>query len=47
MAKGIKHVAFSRDGKKLVCADMDSDHYIYVFDLTKKLNAGETLKPIA
>ena len=47
MVKGIKHVAFSRDGKRLVCSDMDNDHQVFVFDLTKKLSAGETLKPLA
>ena len=47
MTKGIKHVAFSKDGRKIVCSDMDTDHSIYIFDLTRKLSAGETLKPIA
>lgn len=47
MVKGIKHVGFSADGKRLVCSDMDVDHQVYVFDLAKKLGPGETLKPIA
>lgn len=40
MVKGIKHVAFSRDGSKVACSDMSDDHNVYVFDVKTKLKTG-------
>jgi WD40 repeat protein len=40
LTKGIKHVAFSKDGKYLACSDMSDDHNIAIFDCKVKLKAG-------
>lgn len=40
MVKGIKHVAFSRDGRFVACSDMSDDHNLYIFDVKTKLKTG-------
>lgn len=47
MLKGIKHVAFSPNGKYLACSDMQDDHNLYIFDVKTKLKPGAVWAPIA
>jgi hypothetical protein len=47
MTKGIKHVAFSRDGRYVACSDMHDDHNVFIFDVKTKLKAGQAWVPIA
>lgn len=47
MLKGIKHVAFSPNGKYLACSDMQDDHNVYIFDVKTKLKPGAAWAPVA
>jgi WD40 repeat protein len=47
MLKGIKHVAFSPNGKYLACTDMQDDHNVCVFDVKTKLKPGAVWTPVA
>lgn len=44
---GIRHIAFSRDGKRLAASGMDSDHSIAVFDVISDKNGPNKLNLIA
>jgi hypothetical protein len=44
MNKGIRHVAFSPDGKYIAASDMTDDHVCTIFELlTKKDKNGKML----
>jgi WD40 repeat protein len=48
MNKGIRHVAFSPDGKYIAASDMTDDHVCTIFELlTKKDKNGKMLTQIA
>jgi len=47
MTKGIKHVAFSKDGKYLACSDMSDDYNLSIFDCKTKLKPRCSLDFIA
>jgi len=41
LIKGIKHVAFSKDGRYLAASDLSDDHNIAIFDLQAKKVVGK------
>jgi echinoderm microtubule-associated protein-like 5 len=47
LVKGVKHVAFSPNGKYLAASDMSDDHNIAIFDVSKELKPGQHWAPIA
>ena len=47
LTKGIKNLAFSKDGKLLAASAFDDDHCIAVYQLGQTLKPGQTVAPIA
>ena len=48
LTKGIKHLAFSENGKYLIASAMDDDQMVAVFEWEKKpKKAGKAVPPIA
>ena len=47
LTKGIKHMAFSPDGRYLVASAMDDDQMMAVFDWQAKPKKGKVVAPIA
>lgn len=48
LTKGVKHMAFSSDGKYLVASAMDDDQMMAVFEWAKPpAKPGKPIKPIA
>lgn len=48
LIKGIRQVAFSKCGKYLAASDIDEDHHVAIYDLTKKKgNDGKAYALIA
>jgi hypothetical protein len=47
MTKGIKHVAFSKNGQYIACTDMSDSHNVFIFDCKTKLKPGALWTPIA
>jgi Ca2+-binding EF-hand superfamily protein len=47
LVKGIKHVAWSKDGRYVAATDMSDDHNIAIFDAKAELKPGQKWKPVA
>lgn len=48
LTKGVKHMAFSKDGKYLVASAMDDDQMVAVFEWEKKpAKPGKAVPPVA